>query len=142
MAYIYFNANPKEKKTDDCVIRAISTALSLPYNTVYRELAEFGIKRSLMLNCKECYEKYLITKGFKKVSQLRKEDNTLYECKEFCDLLESEDVEYLTPLSKEQARCVIAAVGSHHLTCFLDYDVYDIFCPYGDKVHTLWVKED
>lgn len=140
MSYIYFNANPKNNKTGDCVIRAISKALSLPYNIVYRELAEFGIEHSLMLNSKECYEKYLFTKGFKKVSQLRKEDNTLYECKEFCELLASDDIEYLTPLSKKQAKCVIAKVGTHHLTCFVDYDVYDIFCPYGDKVHTLWVK--
>ena len=40
----YYNANPKNRITGDCVIRALCTAMGKPYETVYRELFEFSMK--------------------------------------------------------------------------------------------------
>ena len=56
MNFIEFNINPKNKRTKDCVIRAIATATNSSWEYIYRELAELGIKKGLMIN-----EKYLNT---------------------------------------------------------------------------------
>ena len=36
----YYNANPKNRITTDCVVRAICTALMIPYNQVVMEMAK------------------------------------------------------------------------------------------------------
>ena len=40
----FYNANPKNKYTGDCVIRAISTALEQSWEQTIKELTELGIK--------------------------------------------------------------------------------------------------
>ena len=50
--FSYFNANPKNKITGDCVARAICTALELPYNQVVMELAEQQCKTGYCGTCK------------------------------------------------------------------------------------------
>ena len=43
--YVNFNANPKNKKTEDCVIRAISKGLNQKWEDTYLEMAKFCIKK-------------------------------------------------------------------------------------------------
>ena len=33
-SFTYYNANPKNRKTDDCVVRALCTALKQDYNGI------------------------------------------------------------------------------------------------------------
>ena len=42
--YVNFNANPKNKKTEECVIRAISKGLNQKWEDTYLEMAKFCIK--------------------------------------------------------------------------------------------------
>lgn len=123
----YHNANPKNKITADCVIRALCTALDEPYETVYRELFEFSIKCGYMLNETQCYDKYLQSKGWIKHKQPRKADNTKYTGKEFC----------------ERARVYenyIINIGGHHIAAIVNGKVNDIWdCTYK-CVGNYWTK--
>lgn len=40
----YYNANPYYRKTSDCVVRAICTALGQDYNQTVRELTELWLE--------------------------------------------------------------------------------------------------
>ena len=48
----FYNANPKEKFTGDCVVRAICTALGKPYEEVYRELLELCLENGYSIASK------------------------------------------------------------------------------------------
>lgn len=80
--YVNYNANPKNKKTDDCVIRAIARATNQSWDTVYAALCEIGAKLKVMPNSKRAYEKYLDSLNFTKHSQPRKDDGTKYIVRE------------------------------------------------------------
>ncbi len=42
--FIAYNANPKNKKVDDCVVRALSKAIGKGWYEVYDELYNIGRK--------------------------------------------------------------------------------------------------
>lgn len=68
----YYNANPKNKHTTDCVIRAICTALNQTYEQTLRELTELQIKTGYDMSEVKCYGKYLESKGWMKKSSQEK----------------------------------------------------------------------
>ena len=119
----FYNANPKNKLTTDCVIRAISTAMERPYNEVYEELFRFSLKCGYMLNDNKCYEKYLEAKGWRKNSQPRKDDKTKYTGKEFCEEIQTHRHWYNPQ--------IIAHIGGHHIVAIM----------YG-KVNDTWDSTD
>ena len=120
-----YNANPKNKVTSDCVIRALSTAMERPYNEVYEELFKFSLKCGLMLNDPKCYDKYLKEQGWIKHLQPRKADNTKYTGKEFCKELNCDIMAV--------GRKVIAHIGGHHIVCIKEDDLHGLH-----KVHDTW----
>lgn len=73
-----YNANPKGRKTGDCVIRAISRATGKHYNDVVMDLAQMQIQTGYDDASKECYDKYLKEQGWIKHKQPRYEDGTKY----------------------------------------------------------------
>ena len=110
------NVNPKNRKTGDCVIRAITKASGLEYKQVYEMLFNLSLKSGFILNDKKVYEKLLNDLGFVKMKQPRKADNTKYTIGEIDRLIGSG----------------IAVVScAHHLTCVKDYVCYDLWdCRY------------
>ena len=82
-SFVYYNANPKNKKTSDCVIRAICTALSQSYEKTIKELTELWLETGYEMSEPKCFGKYLESKGWIKHKQPRKPDNTKYTGKEF-----------------------------------------------------------
>lgn len=137
--FTYYNANPKNRITGDCVIRALCTAMNEPYEKVYRELFEFSMQNKYMLNDKKCYEKWLESKGWVKKAQPRKSDNTKYTGKEFCKEL-SQSIEFL-------GKSVIAKIGGHHIVCIKETDglngvhkVHDIWDSTSKCIGNYWVK--
>ena len=123
----YYNANPKNRVTDDCVIRAICTALNEPYEKVYRELFEISIKTGYMVNARLCYGKYLEQRGWVMHKQPRKEDNTKYTGREFC----------------ERARPYenyIAHIGGHHIVAIIDGKVVDTWNSTDGCIGNYWMK--
>lgn len=64
---IYFNANPMNRRTGDCVIRAFSVFLGTTWRKAFMELIEWCADRGYVLfNYRSVYNKYLEEKGYKK----------------------------------------------------------------------------
>ena len=128
----YYNANPKNRKGGDCVIRAICTALDQSWEQTVRELTEVGIKHGYVLNDKHTYSKYLEQKGFDKRPQPRKRDNTKYTGAEWCDLLQRDGMYY-------GCAAIIAHIGGNHIVCIRPARDGEGF---KMKVHDIWNSTD
>jgi hypothetical protein len=114
----YYNANPKDKSTSDCVIRALCSVLpSKTYKQICEELLELSIKCGYFMNDKKCYEKYLELNGFKKIKQPRKDDNTKYTGKEFC--------KYIQKFPMNYPQRIFAHIGGHHVVAIIGGTVVD-----------------
>lgn len=124
----YVNVNPRNRFGGDCVVRAISDALSQPWETTVRELTEMGIPRGLLLNDDHLYPLYLKSKGFAQCSEPRKFDNTRMTGDEFVHLLEPHDI-------------IVANIGSHHVTCIKDRRIRDIWDCSRRPIHKYWIKK-
>ena len=111
----YYNANPKNRITGDCWLRAICTGLNEPYNDVLKEMVQIHIDTGYELSCDKEVEKYLISKGWKKCRQPRKSDNTKYTGSEFCECIAKKDRRY------------IANIGGHHMVAIVGKKVNDIW---------------
>lgn len=130
--FTFYNANPKNKYTTDCIIRAISTATGIPYNDVVMDLAKLHCKTGIM----EPYDKYLASLGWIKHAQPRKYDNTKYTGKEFCEFIQRHDNDNPTyPLNK-----VIAHIGGHHIVAIIDGKVHDIWNSTDGCIGNYWTK--
>lgn len=64
--YIPFQNNPLNKRTDDCVVRALSKALNKPWEEVYIDLCLKGLEMADWGNNNEVWDEYLRDKGFKR----------------------------------------------------------------------------
>lgn len=62
--FVAYNANPKNKKVDDCVVRALSKATGKDWYEVYDELCDIGRKVCCMPSGNEAYERFLKGHGF------------------------------------------------------------------------------
>lgn len=123
----YFNANIKNKCTDDCVVRAIATATDMKYEDVARGLFELYLKTGYHICDSKCYAKYLESLGWAKMKQPRKSDNTKYTGKEFCKLFNSSER-------------YIAHIGGHHIVAIVDGKVNDIWDSTDGSIGNYWVK--
>lgn len=110
--FIEYNNNPKNKKTCDCVVRALALATGRPYVDVYKELFEISLKTGYMLNEKRVEDKFLEQNGFVKHKQPRKSDNTKYTIKEADKICTDRII-------------IVRCAG--HLTCIKDGAVYDLW---------------
>ena len=138
----FYNANPKGKITEDCVVRAITTVLNQPYEQTIRELAEMTIKTGYMLNGNKGIDKYMQSKGWIKCKQPRKEDGTKYTGKEFCRTLMhpiySEELR-LTDVDFEVNR-ILANIGGHHTIAIMGGQIYDTWNSSEGSIGIVWVK--
>lgn len=64
--YTYLNKNPLNKRTDDCVIRAISAALDEPWEKVYADVCVEGLRFYDMPSANHVWGSYLKKKGFRR----------------------------------------------------------------------------
>ena len=123
----YHNANPKNRITTDCNIRAICTALEIPYEQVVMEMAEFHCKTGYDVADPTGIDRYLQSKGWVKHKQPRKPDNTKYTGKEFC----------------KKARVYenyIANIGGHHIVAIVGGKVHDIWDSTYKCIGNYWTK--
>jgi len=111
----FHNANPKNRITTDCVIRAIATALDKPYNDIAMEMAQMQCETGYDVGDKMLYDKYLQSKGWIKHKQPRKYDNTKYTGKEFCEKIANKYSRY------------VANIGGNHIVAIVEGKVYDIW---------------
>lgn len=123
----YYNANPHNRLTTDCVVRALCTALEQGYERTVTELAEFQCQTGYDTSDSKLYDKYLQYKGWIKHKQPRKEDNTKYTGKEFC----------------ERARAgerYVANIGGGHVVAIVNGKVYDTWDGTKGSIGNYWTK--
>lgn len=118
MEFIKYNKNPKNKRTGDCVIRAISEATNNTWENVYMELAKLGIEQGLILNDTANWRKYLEILGYKQEKMPRRKDNTRYTVEEFCVELAEPNKTYIVKVA-------------NHITLVRNKNLYDTWdCSY------------
>lgn len=62
-----YNPNPKNRKTDDCTIRAISKALGIDWDAAYVLLSTYGLRHKDMMHKNYVWGDLLEESGFKRV---------------------------------------------------------------------------
>lgn len=131
----FYNANPHNRITTDCVIRAISTATEIPYNQVVMEMAELQCKTGFDPSENKAIDKYLTSKGWTRMPQPKKEDNTKYTGAEFCRWINDID---------HQNLAIVCSLGTHHMACIKrieeKFKVWDTWNSTRGKVGIIWVK--
>ena len=130
----YYNANPKNKITCDCVVRALYGVLpNKTYEQIYKELLDVSIKTGHFINSKQCYEKYLSLQGFKKMKQPRKDDGTKYTGRDFCDEIKEYSFNYPDR--------IFAHIGGHHVVSIIEGRVWDIWDSTYGCIGNYYIKE-
>lgn len=119
----FFNANPKNRLTDDCWARAISAGTGIDYKVVVMEMATMMCETGYAMNSTKLIDKYLTAKGFTKFRQPRKPDGTKYTGAEFCKAVKAGKI-----IAKGN---IIANIGGGHIAAIVDCKVCDIWdCTY------------
>lgn len=142
--FVYWNQNPKKVITTDCVIRALSLGLDLPYEQVVMELAEQQCKYGFDDGDPKSINRYLKSKGWIKCKQPRNDDNSRMTAKEFClKLAHPIYCEELITLPRGfNCQSIIANVGSHHIVAIKAFKVHDIWNCTGNCIGNVWVRRD
>ena len=119
-----YNANPKNKKTGDCVIRAISVATNQDYAVVMEDLFRLGMEKGFMINDQRTYEAYLTSRGWMKHPQPRHANNSWYKVRELDTLL------------PKHTTAIISTHG--HVTVKVGNTLVDSFDCRGSAVGSYW----
>lgn len=126
MEFVKYNANPKNRKTGDCVVRAICTALNISWEETYKGLLETTLTYGYAISCTENFEKYLAKKGYVKQKMPRKLDNTKYTVQEFADILAKADTTYIINIC-------------NHTTVIKNKNLYDTWNCGKKSVLNYWI---
>lgn len=142
----YFNANPKNRITGDCAFRAISVGLEQDYNQTVMEMAELMCKTGYALNDLKGEDKYLASKGWKKMKQPRHKDGTKYTGEEFCKVIQK--WVYEDGLHGQEwddgiviAPRIVAHIGGHHIVAIIDGVIQDIWDSSHKTIGNYWIEE-
>ncbi len=139
----YYNANPHNRITGDCTIRAICTALEIPYTNVVMEMAKLQCETGY--DADSLIDRYLKAKGWTKNKQPRKEDNTKFTGVEFCTILlnyiDDENIQgAMTDDGIEINKRIIANIGGHHIVAIIDGKINDIWNSSNGCIGNYWTK--
>ena len=121
----YFNPNPSGKRVGDCTVRAISCALSKPWEDIYLDLALKGFRLCDMPNADEVWGSYLHEKGFSR-SLVQADCPHCYTIKDFC-------------AEHPQGIYVMAMPGNHVVTV-IDGSYYDAWDSGSEVPIYFWQK--
>lgn len=109
----YYNANPRQRRVNDCTVRAISLATNKTWDETYQELSSFARSQAIMPDEVEYIDEYL-DRHFKKLCGCKEDRITVREF-----VLDNPMGTYLITMSG-------------HITCCIDGYIYDTFDP-GDR---------
>lgn len=65
MGFVYYNPNPKHKRTSDCVVRAVARALNTDWKQAYMNVTAQGLKLAEMPESGVVWRSLLRERGFK-----------------------------------------------------------------------------
>lgn len=126
MEFVKFNQNPKQQRTTDCVIRAISFALGKTWEEVYRDLAEQGIENGLMLNDRNNWKLYLKVLGYNMERMPKTLNNKRYTVEQFADEIARKGCTYIVKIA-------------NHITVVKDKKLYDTWNCKNKCVGNYWI---
>lgn len=110
----FVNLNSHNRKTGDCVYRAIANAFQISWEQALKACVAMSLKRGYSPDDTPCYSKIFEMVGMTKQSQPRKWDFTKYTGAEFCREIAGSGV-------------YIAHLGGHHIVAIRDGKVEDIW---------------
>lgn len=128
----YYNANPKDRRTADCVLRAIVVSTGKTWDEVLDGLVEIAHKYKVMVNDTPCYDRYLQSLGYSKMKQPRKDDNTKYTGEEFC--------KYLIRNHLYEGYDIVAHIGGGHIVAIDRAQVVDIWNSTYKTIGNYWIR--
>lgn len=128
ISYELLNLNPKNKKTTDCVVRALTLATGKTYKEVYLELVELSLKTGYFINEKRLEDKFLEQNGFIKIKQPRKYNGLKYKIGEIDELVDC-------------LNNVVIVRCAHHLTAVKDYTLYDLWDCRHKTINNYYIKQ-
>lgn len=109
--YQNINMNPKNKKSTDCVVRALTIATNNTIESVIEELTKIYIAKGWFITDIKCVDRFLTNNGFVKQKMLLHDNNKKFNVVEFCDYLDSININ----------KPVVAKVGAGHVAVFVRY---------------------
>lgn len=121
------NVNPKNKRTGDCVVRALTVATSISYEQVVKELVGIWLKTGFPYNDKRNYEVFLKNHNFEKMKQPRKKNGTKYLVGEINELVSKNDI--------------VVISMARHLVCKTAEGIIDIFDPRQKTIGNYYIKQ-
>ena len=141
----YYNANPKNRITTDCCVRAISAATGTDYNRVVLAQAIIQMETGYDQACNKGVDVLMERSGWSKMPQPRKKDGTKYTGKEFCEFQQKylQD-EYAHGKEVDDGIVIspriVANIGGHHMVAIVDGKVWDIWNSTRGCIGNYWVK--
>lgn len=126
MEFVKFNANPKGRKTGDCVIRAICTALNESWEDTYKGMLTVALDTGYAISCKDNFSEYLKRKGYEKQKMPKKSSGKKYTVAEFCNELAKDNYTYVINLA-------------NHLTLVRNRNIYDLWDCSRKSVLNYWI---
>lgn len=126
MEFIQFNPNPKNKKTGDCMVRALSKALEKSWEECYTELFHNTLKTGYSVSDKKNLKSYLKKLGYEMEKMPRKRDNKRYTVEEFANYLAKENETYIISVA-------------NHITVIKNKILYDIWNCKNKSVGNYWI---
>lgn len=130
--FTFYNANPKARLTTDCVIRAISTALEIPYINVLRDLLSLQIYTGYDIADTRLYDQYLKKQGWIKMPQPKKDDKKKYTGVEWC--------KFLQYWNNDRYNKMIAHIGNGHIVAIKDGKIFDTWDSSEGCIGNYWIK--
>ena len=121
--YIYENKNPKGKRTNDCVIRAIAKIMGMPWEDVFIRLSNEALLNWDLLDANYVWIGWLKKHGFR-MSQIPDSCPRCYSVRQFCR--DNPEGSY------------ILGTGTHAVAV-IDGDYYDTFDS-GDLVPIFYLR--
>lgn len=107
----YLNLNPRQRKVDDCTVRAIALATNRSWDETYKELSAFAQAQAIMPNDVIYINEYL-DRNFE----------TICGCKNRIEVTVGDFI-------KENPNGIYLITMNGHITCCIDGCIYDTFDP-------------
>lgn len=109
--FIYYNANPRGRRVNDCTIRAISLATNKSWDETYEELSKFAQAQAIMLDDVIYIDEYLERKF-----------DMICGCKNNYKITVGDFV-------RENPEGIYLITMNGHITCAINGHIYDTFDP-------------
>lgn len=127
--YCNKNVNPKNRKTGDCSTRALSTVLGISWEDALTLQYQYSLKTKYDMSSKQVIERIMADKGYVKMKQPRKEDNTKYLVGE---------IDKLTYYIERKQRVLILL--ANHWTAVVGEELIDIWDCRRKTIGNYWIK--